>query len=162
MNKKPSVFSEDIYKLYFHGPSFQVLDAAQSFEGKVIGKFNKNLLGLPADEPGLFTTPLLIELCFQTAGLFEVGATGILALPQSVRSLKIYRTPVNGVPIFAEVKPRHINGRYSFDARVVDSKGNVFLELTDYQTSPLPYPAELRLVEPLKILVESADNLEER
>ena len=151
--KKQSVKSEDIYKLYFHGPSFQVLHAAQLSDGKILGEFNKNLVGISADEPALFTTPLLIELCFQTAGLFEAGATGTLALPQSIGTLKIYKQPLNGVAIFAEVKTREVNGKYSFDARVVDAKGHVFLELTDYQTSPMSNPADKDLVEPLKILV---------
>jgi malonyl CoA-acyl carrier protein transacylase len=151
-NKK-SVTSEEIYQLYFHGPSFQVLDAAQLSENTVLGRFNKRLADVSADEPGLFTTPLLIELCFQTAGLWEVGATGILALPHSIGSLKLFQRPLNGVAIFAVVKPREYEGRLSFDARVVDAKGNVFLELTNYQTSPLPYPAEKDLVEPMKVLV---------
>ena len=151
--KQKSVSSEEIYKLYFHGPSFQVLDAAQLSENTVLGRFNKQLVGVSADEPGLFTTPLLIELCFQTAGLWEVGATGILSLPQSIGNLKLYQQPVNGVAIFAEVKPRECEGRLSFDAKVVDAKGNVFLELTDYRTSPMPYPAEKDLVEPMKVLV---------
>jgi malonyl CoA-acyl carrier protein transacylase len=158
--KKQSVKAEDIYKVYFHGPSFQVLHAAQLSDGKILGEFNKNLVNISADEPSLFTTPLLIELCFQTAGLFEVGATGLLALPQSVGTLKIFKQPLNGVAIFAEVKSREVDGRYSFDARVVDAKGNVFLELTDYQTSPMPNAAEKVLVEPLKILVPVPGNPE--
>jgi hypothetical protein len=39
----------------------------------------------------------------------------------------------------------------------VDAKGNVFLELTDYRTSALPYPAEEHLVDPLKKLVTAAN-----
>lgn len=152
-SKKKSVSSEEIYNLYFHGPSFQVLDAAQMSGNIVLGRFNKKLANGSADDPALFTTPLLIELCFQTAGLWQAGATDVLALPQSVGSLRIYPQPLNGVAIFAEVKPTECNGKLCFDARVVDEKGNVFLELSDYQTSPMPYSAEKNLVEPLKILV---------
>ena len=152
--KKKSVSAEEIYKMYFHGPSFQVLDAAQlSNNDLVLGRFNKKLAGISADDPILFSSPLLIELCFQTAGLWEAGSTGVLALPQSIGSLRIYPRPLNGVAIFAEVKPSMNEGKLSFDARVVDEKGNIFLELTDYVTSPLPYPAEKDLVEPFKILV---------
>jgi len=160
--KIKSVSSEEIYQLYFHGPSFQVLEAAQQSKNSVLGMFNKKLVGVPADDPGLFTTPLLIELCFQTAGLWEAGATGILALPQSIGSLKIYKRPLNGVAIFAEVMPRKSEGRLSFDARVVDAKGHVFLELTNYQTSPLPYPIENRLIEPMKILVSDLHKYESK
>jgi len=152
--KKKSVSSEEIYKMFFHGRSFQVLDAAQlSSNDLVLGRFNKKVAGISADDPTLFASPLLIELCFQTAGLWEAGSTGVLALPQSIGSLRIYSRPLNGVAIFAEVKHNMIEGKLSFDARVVDEKGNIFLELTDYQTSPLPYPAEKELIEPFKILI---------
>ena len=82
--KKKAVSAEDIYKLYFHGPSFQVLDAAQSYRSNVLGRLNKDLVMDATGKPGPMSTPLLIELCFQTAGLWEAGATGTLALPASV------------------------------------------------------------------------------
>lgn len=156
-SQKNVVSSQDIYNLYFHGPSFQVLESAEVSNGTLLGKFNKKLVEIAADEPSLFTTPLLIEMCFQTAGLYEVGATGILALPQSVGSLKLFKQPLNGVAIYAEVKPHLEGNTYSFDARVLDAKGNVFLELTDYRTSALPYPAEQQLVEPLKKLASISE-----
>ncbi len=154
-NAKEFVSAEDIYRLYFHGPSFQVLESAQLSNGKVLGKFNKNKVALAADDPSLFATPLLIEMCFQTAGLFEAGATGTLALPQSLGTLRLFNRPLNGVAIYAEVNPRLEGNSYCFDARVVDAKGNVFLELTDYRTSAMPYPAEEQLVAPLKKLISS-------
>ncbi len=153
-----SVLAEDIYKLYFHGPSFQVLDAAQVSGATLLGRLNKKLIDSSDQSGHSYTTPLLIELCFQTAGLWEAGATGVLSLPQRVGRLQLYRQPVNGVPIFAEVRSNNYDGRYSFNARVVDAKGRVFLELTDYQTSPLPYQAEKDLIEPLKTLVPAGAN----
>ncbi len=144
------VKSDDIYRLYFHGPSFQVLEAAERSGDAVLGRFNKQLFEVAADEPGLFTTPLLIELCFQTAGLWEAGATGSLGLPSSIGELKVYRKYVKGVQVYAQVQPRQVDGQIIFDARVVDGKGNVYLELNDYRTSPLPYPVEAGLVKPMK------------
>jgi len=155
--KQKSVSAEEIYKLFFHGPSFQVLEAVQSSENMILGRFNKQIKGTHADNPVLLTAPMLIELCFQTAGLWEVGATGMMALPQSVGLLKVYKQRINGAHIYAEVWPRKCNGQLSFDARVVDAKGNLFLEITNYQTSPLPNPAERVLAEPMKVLV-TADN----
>ncbi len=155
--KKKAVSAEDIYKLYFHGPSFQVLDAAQSSRSNVLGRLNKDLLMDASGKPGSMSTPLLIELCFQTAGLWEAGATGTLALPASVGKLTVYQRSMNGVPIFAEVSPRECEGNLTFDARVLDSKGNVFVEVEDYRTSPLPFPAEESQVEPMKVLVTSRD-----
>ena len=155
-NEKNLVTAKDIYKLYFHGPSFQVLESAQASHGMLLGKFNKESIQIADHEPSRFATPLLIEMCFQTAGLYEAGASGTLALPQSVGTLKLFKQPLNGLAIYAEVKPRREGERYSFDARVVDAKGNVFLELTDYRTVALPYKADEQLVNPLKKLAAAA------
>jgi NAD(P)-dependent dehydrogenase (short-subunit alcohol dehydrogenase family) len=158
--KRKSVSAEEIYQLYFHGPSFQVLDAAQLSGDGVLGRLNKKVTSLSGDDTGVTATPLLIEMCFQTAGLWEAGATGVLALPYSIGSLKLFQRPLNGVNIFADVKPHQDNGQLSFDAQVIDAKGNVFLELRDYRTSPMPYPAENALVKPMRILVSEKQKLD--
>ncbi|MHC1783772.1 MAG: SDR family NAD(P)-dependent oxidoreductase [Anaerolineaceae bacterium] len=152
-DKKREVSSSDIYRLYFHGPSFQVLDAAQRSGTSVLGRFNQNLVEIAADEPGLFNTPLLIELCFQTAGLWEAGSTGNLGLPHSIGELKVYRKYAKGSAVYAMVQPKERDGHLSFDARVMDARGNVYLEMTDYCTTPLPYPADVDLVAPMKTLL---------
>ncbi len=155
--REKTVTADEIYRLYFHGPSFQVLEAAQRSENTILGRLNKSRIRISADDPELFATPMLIELCFQTAGLWEAGATGILALPLSIGKLQLYQRPVNGVPVYAEVKPRRYEQQISFDAKVVDANGNVFLELTNYQTSPLPYPAVKELIEPMRVLVSDTN-----
>lgn len=154
--KNKAVTSADIYRLYFHGPSFQVLEAAQRSGDSVLGRFNKKIVEVYADDPELFTTPLLIELCFQTAGLWEAGSTGILGLPHSIGALKIYRKFIDGISIYADVKPRQQDGQLCFDARVLDADGNVYLELTDYRTTPQYDRAGIELVEPMKSLISKS------
>jgi hypothetical protein len=107
----------------------------------VLGKLRKNLP--PSTSDGRFlNVPILVELCFQTAGIWETGSTGVLALPQSIESLRLYEQEVNGVTIYAEVTPvNDIDGSLHFDARVVDEKGNLYLDLKNYRASPLPYSA---------------------
>ena len=151
--KNNEVTAAEIYQLFFHGPSFQVLEAAQRSGNNVLGRFNNSLIDINADEPGLFTTPLLIELCFQTAGLWEAGSTGNLGLPHSIGKLRVYRNVINGTSIFAEVKPKEVDGQLFFDARVVDSKGNVYLDLSDYRTTPQVDTPEDHHLMPMKVLV---------
>jgi len=146
-----TVCSDDIYRLYFHGPSFQVIDCASRSGDTVLGKLSERAQRAAAD--GQLSIPLLVELCFQTAGLWEAAATGTMALPQAVGSLVIYPRPVNGEPIFAEVHPIHTDGALRFNARVVDGKGRVYLELRNYQTSPLPYTSDPGLLAPMRVLV---------
>ena len=155
--KKPSLHAEEIYRLFFHGPTFQVLDAAQTSRHTLLGKFNKQLISKEELANPLSVTPLLIELCFQTAALWEAGKTGTLALPHSVGSLKTYPHLINGVSLFAEVKPIDSDGKITFDARVVDERGNVFVELRDYRTSPLPYPAEEETIAPLQAILNKVN-----
>jgi hypothetical protein len=151
--KHKIVTADEIYQLYFHGPSFQVLDAAQRSGELVLGKFNQKLAEIKADEPGLYTTPLLIELCLQTAGLWEAGSTGNLGLPHSIGELKVYRKYVNGASVYAVVKPRQQNGQWVFDARVVDSKGNVYLEMSEYRTAAQADSPNADLLVPMRAML---------
>ena len=75
----------DIYRLYFHGPAYQVLERAWWDGNRIIGLMAKGLPAnhLPSELPTLMA-PRLIELCFQTAGLWEMGAQGRMGLPQHI------------------------------------------------------------------------------
>jgi hypothetical protein len=118
---------------------------------------NKKLPAFTSEEHALLSTPTLVELCFQTAGIWEIGKTGIMALPRSIESLTIHRQSVNGAAIYAEVKPVHSeNGELHFDARVVDSKGRLYLELKDYRTSPMSDAVEQKLLAPLQELMKDS------
>jgi hypothetical protein len=123
----------------------------------VLGKLNKKLPAFTNGEHALLSTPTLVELCFQTAGIWEIGKTGIMALPRSVESLTIYHQNANGTAIYAEVKPvQSANGELHFDARVVDSKGRLYLELKQYRTTPLPATVQPELLAPLKELMKDS------
>ena len=145
--------SEQVYRLYFHGPAFQVLEAVQRSGEGLLGRLNPALPPL-TDETNLLTNPLLLELCLQTAGLWQAGATGVLALPSAIGRLSLYPVrAAKGTPVYAEVYPRHdAQGRLFFDARVLDEGGQVYLELCDYRTAELPEaidPALRSLLQPL-------------
>ena len=156
-NDSYTVQAEDIYRLYFHGPAFQVLEGVQRSGDNVLGKLNKKLPAITKEEHALLSTPTLVELCFQTAGIWEIGKTGIMALPRSIESLTLYRQSVNGAAIYAEVKPVYAgNGELHFDARVVDSKGRLYLELKDYRTTPMSFTVEPNLLAPLQELMKDS------
>jgi malonyl CoA-acyl carrier protein transacylase len=156
-NGSYTVQAADIYQLYFHGPAFQVLEGVQRSGESVLGKLNKSLPAFTSEGHGLLSTPTLVELCFQTAGIWEIGKTGVMALPRSIHSLTLYRQNINGAAIYAEVKPyRSGNGELHFDARVVDSKGRLYLELKEYTTTPLPVSVQPDLLAPLQELMKDS------
>jgi acyl transferase domain-containing protein/NAD(P)-dependent dehydrogenase (short-subunit alcohol dehydrogenase family)/acyl carrier protein len=147
--------AEDIYKLYFHGPAFQVLEGVQKNGETVLGKLNKEIPPLMESDKKLVSVPILVELCLQTAGVWDIGKDGSLSLPQSIGALRLFENKVNGLAIFAEVLPvTEANGNRYFNARVIDSKGQIYLEIDQYRTSLLPYGVEKELLIPIEALIK--------
>lgn len=142
---------EDIYQIYFHGPAFQVLDGVQRKDEYVLGKLQEDFTQGSNHMMQLKSHPMLIELCFQTAGVYEIGTTGKMRLPSSVGALRIYPNQINGRNVYAFVKPRTIlDNEMSFDAWVVDEDGKVYLEIKDYRTVPMQDKLDASLVTPFK------------
>ncbi len=127
----------DIYRIYFHGPAYQVVKKAWWDGKRVIGMMAKNLPANhhPSELPTVMS-PRLVELCFQTAGVWELGVQGRMGLPQHVRELCLYRTPTPTDGLYAVVTPDAVRG--SFDAEVLDTEGNCYVRLSGYKTVTLP------------------------
>ena len=131
--------ASDIYKIYFHGPAYQVLQKAWWDGLHTIGLMSDHLPGNhhPA---GLRTaiSPRLLELCFQTAGLWEMGIENRMGLPLHIDHLTISPQAEESASgeLYAVVS-RKIE-QNSFDAEVVDSNGSRFARLSGYQTIAIP------------------------
>ena len=84
--------------------------------------------------------PRLIESCFQTAGIWEMGTTGRMGLARAHRPGHDLpsRGPINGDRLFVVAMPR--NGGY--DAEIVDAQGLVCVSLRGYRTAELPAPVD--------------------
>jgi hypothetical protein len=139
----------DIYRLYFHGPAYQVLEQAWIDGDRIFGQMAENLPSnhFPPEQPTLMA-PRLIELCFQTSGLWEMSALGRMGLPQYIRQVSLLAEPNLAVGgLYAQVTPRPDQG--SFDADVVDAAGTRFVQLLGYRTVALPNVVDR---EPLKEL----------
>ena len=131
----PVLDAEQVYRFYFHGPAYRVVEAAwRDGDGSTAR--------LPASMPGdrspssapLTLAPRLVELCFQTAGLWEAARSDRLALPLGVGSVRVLLDPTAAqVPLVAhaEVHDGHV------DALVVDDEGRVVVRLDGYTTVPL-------------------------
>jgi hypothetical protein len=89
---------------------------------------------VPAGRPEL-ACPRLIELFFQTAGIWEIGRHGRFGLPQHVDRVVLHEAldaPQGRVE--AIVEPRDS----CFDGRVIDEAGAVLVEVNGYRTVELP------------------------
>ncbi len=137
--KKPLPIGRDaVYRVFFHGPAYRVLEGVQ-VEGETAWGLLERDLPPNADPPGAasLVAPRLLELCFQTAGIWEVSAKKHLALPAALTSVRVFggEEDAKAKRLWAVVTAH--DGGASFDARVVDEAGNVFVELLGYRTVPL-------------------------
>ncbi|MCA9897220.1 MAG: SDR family NAD(P)-dependent oxidoreductase [Anaerolineales bacterium] len=133
-----SIVADDIYKIYFHGPAYQVLESVQVAGNKAIGLLAENLPANanPANAPELIA-PRLVEFCFQTAGVWEIHTKQQMALPLAIGRVTAYRQEAEAKGrLYAIVEA--IDDGAAFKAQVVDKSGNVFVELDGYRTVQLP------------------------
>jgi len=131
-----AVSHADIYRVFPHGPAYQVLDEAWRCDGAAVGRLAAQLPPdhQPAGDPTT-TEPRLTELCFQTVGLWDIGQAGRLALPGHADLIRTVHKPRGDGDLFALVHPASDG---SFDCRVVDSAGDVLVRIDGYRTVPLP------------------------
>jgi hypothetical protein len=142
------VGADDLYRVYFHGPAYRVLARAWRSGGDAVGLLAGDLPEnhRPAGRE-LCLEPRLIELCFQTAGVYEIGTSGRMGLPQRIERLWVGGGPAAVGPLCAVVTP---SGDGRFDARVVDSVGSVRVALEGYGTVALPAEVAEELRAPLR------------
>ncbi|MGA2360698.1 MAG: SDR family oxidoreductase [Terriglobales bacterium] len=141
----------DIYRLYFHGPAYQVVERAWWDGRRMVGLMAKGLRNNhhPSGLPTLMA-PRLIELCFQTAGLWEMGVEGRMGLPQHIDrvSLLVCDPEEAEGQLYAVVTPNPLEG--SFEAEVVDAKGTRYLQLSGYRTVAVPGAVDAGRLEALR------------
>ncbi len=128
----------DVYRVFFHGPAYQVIEKAWRQGNEIVGQFAASLPSdhHPAELPTLMS-PRLIELCFQTAGVWELGTAGRMGLPHRIREIRKMRNTdsVEGT-LYAVVTPDPLSR--TFDAEIRDSKGICYLQVAGYETVELP------------------------
>jgi hypothetical protein len=149
------VEAANIYRVYFHGPAYRVLEQAWHQEDHVVGQMPKSLPTdhQPPERPTL-VAPRLIELCFQTAGLWEMGVQGRMGLPQYVHEIRFFQFADLADSQFHSVVTPASDG--SFDADVADAAGNRYLHMAGYRTVALPYTVDSEPFKALQIMEVAA------
>ncbi|HKU22732.1 MAG TPA: SDR family NAD(P)-dependent oxidoreductase [Terriglobales bacterium] len=149
----PMITSDDVYRVYFHGPAYQVVERAWWDGVHLTAQLAGNL---PANhypsELATTISPRLIEFCFQSAGLWELVVLGQLGLPQHVERIRLLRAPeLADGPLYSVIAPNSQPSR--FDVEVLDMAGNVYLQLTGYRTVVLPEGVDANAVKALQALM---------
>lgn len=159
--KGPKVSREDLYKAYFHGPAFQVL------AGTLLTKDNAQIAGIMqqkmpdlvtpgvvATGDGWLTAPRLLELCFQTAGIIEIGKSRKLGLPSHIEKVQVFEGANELGAKHARVKAQTKGDSMVFEAAVSDEAGRVLMQVNGYHTSALPTPMEEATWKPLNAAIK--------
>jgi len=144
----PTAEAKDVYRIYFHGPAYQVLDEAWANDGAIVGRLARDLpAAVHPEDRALVTAPRLLELAFHTVGVMEIGTTATLGLPMQFGRVVFAGDCHEATePIFAVARA----GDGGWTATVVDATGRALVELSDYRTIALPTSLEEELVAPLQ------------
>jgi len=136
LTNKIIVPKEEIYKRYFHGPSFQVLGGVLDItENSVLGLYKRPEAKLFTDGPRkLLAYPLLVEAAFQTCGYRDSSVDNRMNLPDSIGKYAVHgkgESPET-LYIYGAYKGLSIEGKSIYDAFVFDEDMNLWIELSDY------------------------------
>ena len=144
------ITAADVYRVYFHGPAYQVVERAWWDGARMVAELARNL---PANhhppELASAVSPRLIELCFQAAGLWGLAVEGQLGLPQHVDYVRVLRAPelvVGG--LYAVVTPQAQPAQ--FNVEVIDTDGNLYVQLRGYRTVALPKDIDAKALKALQ------------
>jgi NAD(P)-dependent dehydrogenase (short-subunit alcohol dehydrogenase family) len=142
--KKYKTDSATIYKTYFHGPSFQVLDGILSVDkGSVLAVFKRPAAPLwkPGHPAKLVFHPLVFEALFQACGWRDIQFDRSMALPDAIGAAIVYDhepTDPETLFLYGVFKGRTEDNRSLYDAWAFDEEFNLFAELRDYAMIPTP------------------------
>jgi hypothetical protein len=133
------VEASEIYKSFFHGPTYQVIERARVNDNECVALMAHDLgpNTAPANAESIMA-PRLVELCFQAAALWNTKVKNAMAFPLGFDAVTAYRQPeaAEGRRLFCKCTTP--NDGETFDAIVVDETGNVFVQLKSYLTVSRP------------------------
>jgi len=133
----PQISKEEIYKKYFHGPSFQVL-------GGILKADQESSLAIYNTTPApqwddgdrvLLANPMLIEAAFQCCGFRDMHIDQRMTLPDAIGEVAILKrdVPPAQLYLYGRFKGLTAEGKSLHDAYVFDEKGELWIEIHGYQ-----------------------------
>ncbi len=139
--KKYKVDARTIYKTYFHGPSFQVLDGILALEkNSVLAVFKRPQTPLWKNaRQKLIFHPLVFEAMFQACGWRDIHFDRAMALPDAVGTAIVYNHDAHDpeqLYLYGLFKGRTEDGRSLYDAWAFDGDFNLTAEIRDYAMIP--------------------------
>ncbi|PIS47423.1 MAG: hypothetical protein COT17_03540 [Elusimicrobia bacterium CG08_land_8_20_14_0_20_51_18] len=129
-----------IYKTYFHGPSFQVLDGIISADKeRVFGVFKRPAAPLLGEKDmDYIFHPMLIEAMFQTCGWRDLYLENKMTLPDAIGEITVADNARDAEKLYtlAVFKGMNDYGKSIYDSYAFDEKGKLAAQLKDYVMIP--------------------------
>ncbi|MHA2250886.1 MAG: SDR family NAD(P)-dependent oxidoreductase [Candidatus Kariarchaeaceae archaeon] len=124
MRIKTLMEKDEIYNLFFHGPSYQVLGKLMYLStNSVLTEFNRPKERMFASEEKLDIDPLAIEAAFQTAGLHLLLTKKKMGLPSGVGMITWFKT--RKPPIYVRATLLGLRDIYAhYNIELIDADGN--------------------------------------
>ena len=129
-SKTGDIPSKSIYDVYFHGPSFQVLAAAGVEGEQAVGLRNPAIL-----DTGYLASPMLVELAFQTAGLWGIVTRSAMALPAGIGAVEFPSAEPARTPAAAVASSL---GDNMYDVTILAEDGTEVLSLQSFAMTEIP------------------------
>ena len=130
--KHALLLKKQIYEVFFHGPRFQVLENVLNLgENSIACKYLLPEQQLFSQKRNFEIAPLVIEACFQTAGLFDLLKNKRMSLPSSIKQLKLSQGAEHATFIYA-TRIRESETYSFYHVQALDSNGNIVLEIFEY------------------------------
>ena len=136
VNAAPVVTKEEIYKKYFHGPSFQVLGGILRVnEKESLAVYNTTPKPQWPAPKALLANPMLIEAAFQCCGFQDMSVANKMTLPDGIKEVAVFKrdVPPQTLYLYGVNKGLTADGKTLHDAYVFDEQGNVWVEFHGYQ-----------------------------
>ena len=132
-----TVSKEEIYKKYFHGPSFQVLGGILRVDKhSSLAVYNTTPRPQWNDGPRtLLANPMLIEAAFQCCGFQDMSIEHKMTLPDGIAEVAVLKNQVPPAQLYLYGVNRGAtaDGKTLHDAYVFDAQGDVWVEIHGYQ-----------------------------
>ena len=133
----PIVTAEEIYKKYFHGPSFQVMGGILRVDKHAsLAVYNTTPRPQWEDAPRtLLANPMLIEAAFQCCGFQDMTIEHKMTLPDGIAELAVFKREIAPAKLYLYGVSRGttVDGKTLHDAYVFDEAGEVWVEVHGYQ-----------------------------
>jgi hypothetical protein len=131
--------ASEIYRSFFHGPAYQVMERARVGE-QLCTALMAHDLGpntVPAEAASLMA-PRLVELCFQAAALWHTKVKNAMAFPLGIGSVMAFRQPEEAAGKRLYALCTTADDGDTFTAQVVDEAGNLYVQLDGFKTVSRP------------------------